>query len=203
MSFGYQAGRPGGIDASGKQLARTPRLPNWSHWVQGELFYMLLADLDAEVFGFSNGAPTVPSLFESARVDESLTRSIGGDTRSLEAVESAVRQTRPDIVMHMAAQPLVRESYRDPIDTYATNVLGIANVLEAARRVSGIDIVMVVTSDKCYYPYASDGPYVESDRLGGPDPYSASKACAELVVHSRRLSSTRAAPGCSREGPET
>jgi len=155
---------------------------------KGSWLSMLLADLGAEVVGFSNGVPTVPSLFELARVEESLTRSIRGDVRSLDAVESAVRQTRPNIVVHMAAQPLVRESYRDPIDTYATNVLGTAHVLEAIRRVDGIDVVMVVTSDKCYDPSTGDGPYVETDSLGGRDPYSASKACAELVVRSFRES---------------
>lgn len=155
---------------------------------KGSWLSILLADMGAEVVGFSNGVPTVPSLFELARVEESLARSIRGDVRSLDAVEAAVRQTRPNIVVHMAAQPLVRESYRDPIDTYATNVLGTAHVLEAVRGVEEIDVVMVVTSDKCYDPFERDGPYVETDRLGGPDPYSASKACAELVVHSFRES---------------
>lgn len=153
---------------------------------KGSWLVMLLRELGAEVFGFSGGIPTSPSLFEMARLGRETSSSTVGDVRDLDTVARAMAQARPHVVVHMAAQPLVRRSYHDPIDTYTTNVLGTANVLEAVRHVDGAEVVLVVTSDKVYERSNSRTPHVETDRLGGRDPYSSSKACAELVTRSFR-----------------
>jgi CDP-glucose 4,6-dehydratase len=114
--------------------------------------------------------------------------SIEGDIRDLAALQRAVAEFQPEIVFHMAAQPLVRRSYQAPIETYATNVLGTAHLLEAVRQTPGIKAVVDITSDKCYENREWVWGYRESDRLGGYDPYSSSKACAELVAASYRNS---------------
>lgn len=155
---------------------------------KGSWLVMLLRELGAEVFGFSNGVPTNPSLFQAARLDDVVTASTEGDVRNLDDLSRAMVGARPDIVIHMAAQALVRRSYRHPLETYATNVQGTAHLLECVRRVGGIEVVLVVTSDKVYAPSETRTPHVESDMLGGGDPYSSSKACAELVVRSFRES---------------
>jgi len=155
---------------------------------KGSWLVMLLRELGAEVFGFSNGVPTNPSLFRAARLDDVVTASTEGDVRNLDDLARAMVGARPDIVIHMAAQALVRRSYRHPLETYATNVQGTAHLLECVRRVGGIEVVVVVTSDKVYSPSGTRTPHVESDMLGGSDPYSSSKACAELVVRSFRES---------------
>src|SRR4029077_19954723 len=105
-----------------------------------------------------------------------------GDIRDYEQLELAIRGTRPEIVFHMAAQALVRHGYRRPVETYATNVLGTVHVLEAVRNTEGIKAAVMVTSDKCYENAETHQAFKESDRLGGRDPYSNSKACAELVT---------------------
>lgn len=108
------------------------------------------------------------------------------DIRNAHAVNAVVADQRPEIVFHLAAQPLVRRSYQEPLDTWATNVMGTVNVLEAARRTSGVKAVVIVTTDKCYENRESHSAYSENDRLGGHDPYSASKAGAELAAASYR-----------------
>ena len=115
-------------------------------------------------------------------------RSLLGDVRDLSGVKAAMAECKPEIVIHMAAQSLVRVSYADPILTYLTNVMGTANVLEAVRETPSVSAALVVTSDKCYENRNSPHGYRESDPLGGHDPYSSSKACAELVVGSFRSS---------------
>jgi CDP-glucose 4,6-dehydratase len=148
---------------------------------KGAWLTLWLRTLGAEVTGFSVDVPTRPSLFEMARVGEDVL-SVAGDVRSFEAVRVAVAQARPEVVFHLAAQSLVRRSLREPLATYATNVMGTANVLEAVREVGGVRAVVNVTSDKCYAEQDLARGYRESDPLGGSDPYSASKAGAEVVA---------------------
>jgi len=154
---------------------------------KGSWLSLWLQSLGAETAGFSLQPPTNPSLFELAQVAEGMT-SIEGDIRDLAALQRAVAEFQPEIVFHMAAQPLVRRSYQAPIETYATNVLGTAHLLESVRQTPGIKAVVDITSDKCYENREWVWGYRESDRLGGYDPYSSSKACAELVAASYRNS---------------
>jgi len=152
---------------------------------KGSWLSLWLGGLGAQVIGFSNGIPTKPSVYEDAGVGQALT-DVVGDVRDRAAVCALVARHPPEIVFHLAAQSLVRRSYTDPLETYETNVIGTANVLEASRRVARV--VVVVTSDKCYAPLSDHRPYKETDPLGGTDPYSSSKACAELVSLAYRSS---------------
>ncbi len=146
-----------------------------------------LQSLGAEVAGYSLEPPTSPSLFETASVASGM-RSITGDVCDLLHLKRAMAEFKPEIVFHMAAQSLVRMSYEDPILTYQTNVMGTANVLEAVRKTESVSAVLVITTDKCYENRNSSAGYREIDVLGGHDPYSNSKACAELVVSAYRSS---------------
>lgn len=141
--------------------------------------------MDVELVGYSLPPATGPSLFESAHVADGMT-SIEGDVRDLDRLRSVVDQFQPEIILHLAAQALVRPSYDDPINTFSTNVMGTANVLEAARQARGLRAMVMVTSDKAYENQEWVWAYRETDRLGGRDPYSNSKACAELVVQAYR-----------------
>jgi CDP-glucose 4,6-dehydratase len=149
-----------------------------------------LQALGARVSGLAPGPPTRPSLYELARVSEEMAREHAIDVRDAEGVRAALREERPEVVLHLAAQPMVRRSLRDPAMTYAVNVLGTVNVLEAVRLDGGdVRVVVVVTSDKCYEnPEDGAHRFVEDDPLGGSDPYSSSKACAELVTAAYRRS---------------
>ena len=150
-----------------------------------------LRHLGAKVAGFALDPPTSPSLFESSGLAREMggeKRDLRGDVRDAAALESAFLAHRPEIVFHLAAQSLVRESYRTPVETFATNVMGTVHCLEAARRAPGVRAVLVVTSDKCYRNTGSPRDYREEDALGGEDPYSASKACAEIATHAWRRS---------------
>jgi CDP-glucose 4,6-dehydratase len=139
------------------------------------------------VTGYSLDVPTTPSLYEAARLDDEIPFR-RGDVRELDAVTRELDEARPDVVFHLAAQPLVRRSYEEPVATFETNVLGTANVLEAARRCPTAKVVVVATSDKCYLHRGAERAYREDDPLGGDDPYSSSKACAELVTAAYRTS---------------
>jgi CDP-glucose 4,6-dehydratase len=143
--------------------------------------------LGADVTGFALEPPTRPSLFESARLRERCTDR-RGDVRDLDAVTAAVASAKPEVVLHLAAQPLVRASYQEPVATFATNVQGTVHVLEAVRKVGGVRAVVVVTSDKCYENRETGEAYREDDAMGGHDPYSASKGCAELATAAYRRS---------------
>jgi CDP-glucose 4,6-dehydratase len=154
---------------------------------KGSWMCLLLERLGAEVTGFSQDPPTRPSLFHLAQIADSIT-SVRGDVRDLGQLTAAVESARPDIVIHMAAQPLVRRSYREPVETFSTNVLGTVNVLEAVRQVGGVRAVVSVTTDKCYQNREMLWGYRENEPVGGHDPYSASKACAELVTEAYRKS---------------
>nr|AGS49923.1 CDP-glucose 4,6-dehydratase [uncultured bacterium esnapd22] len=152
---------------------------------KGSWLALWLSALDARVAGLALAPDTDPSHWAQLGLD------VDGaivDVRDAAAVRDAVRRTRPEIVFHLAAQPLVRRSYAEPAETWAVNVGGTANVLEACRSVGGVRAIVVVTSDKCYEPGGRPGGHRETDRLGGHDPYSASKAAAELLVASWRRS---------------
>lgn len=154
---------------------------------KGSWLALWLNEMGARVTGFALAPPTEPSLFERAGVS-ALIDHVEGDVRDLDAVARCVEVARPDIVFHLAAQSLVRQSYADPVETYATNVMGTVHVLEACRRVEGIAAILCVTSDKCYENREWVWPYRETDPMGGHDPYSSSKGAAELVVSAYRSS---------------
>lgn len=154
---------------------------------KGSWMCVLLDSLGAEVHGYSLDPPTDPSLYAIAGLD-SLADSRIGDIRDLESLESFYSDVDPDIVIHMAAQPIVRESYRDPRLTYETNVMGTVNILECLRLHPGARSFLNVTTDKVYDNIETDKHYVETDPLDGYDPYSNSKSCSELVTHSYRRS---------------
>lgn len=154
---------------------------------KGGWLALWLADAGAEVHGFALDAPTRPSLFGEARVEACLASHTIGDIRDADAVEQVMAMAAPDIVFHLAAQPLVRLSYAEPLATFATNVMGTAHVLDGAHRTRARAFVSV-TTDKCYENKEWLWPYRENEPLGGHDPYSASKACAELVTAAWRAS---------------
>ncbi len=154
---------------------------------KGSWLSIWLKQLGADVAGFALPPNTDPSLFNLVGLED-LIESRLGDVGDLESVRTAVASIRPELVIHMAAQPLVRKSYLDPVETYRTNVMGTVHVLEACRGVDGVRAILVVTSDKCYENQEWVWPYRESDRMGGHDPYSSSKGCAELVVSAWRRS---------------
>jgi CDP-glucose 4,6-dehydratase len=154
---------------------------------KGSWLSLWLESLGAHVKGYALDPPTVPALFTVARVAEGIESEIA-DIRDLATLSASMSACKPDIVIHMAAQPLVRLSYREPIETYATNVMGTANVLESTRRSGSVRCIVCVTSDKCYENQEYHRGYSEEDRMGGHDPYSSSKGCAELVISAYRRS---------------
>jgi CDP-glucose 4,6-dehydratase len=154
---------------------------------KGAWLTLLLERLGSQVTGFALAAPSEPSLFEGAGAARGI-NSIDGDIRDLAALTTAMVSVRPEVVLHLAAQSLVRPSYEDPVTTYSTNVLGSVHVLEAVRQAPGVRAVVMVTSDKCYDNREWTWGYREVDQLGGKDPYSNSKACAELVTAGYRSS---------------
>jgi CDP-glucose 4,6-dehydratase len=154
---------------------------------KGAWLTLWLQHLGADVYGYSLGPPTVPSLYVAADLENTAPGTVG-DVADIAGVARAMASVEPTIVFHLAAQALVRESYEHPVETLVTNVIGTAVVLEAVRGVGSIESVVVVTSDKCYENREWPWAYRESDPLGGHDPYSASKGCAELVTAAWRRS---------------
>jgi CDP-glucose 4,6-dehydratase len=154
---------------------------------KGSWLSLWLHQLGAEVTGFALPPPTEPSLFETARVGDVVDHVIG-DVRDLTALNDTIARCRPEVIFHLAAQPLVRLSYDEPVETYATNVMGTVHTLEAARRVGGVAAFVCITTDKCYENREWVWPYRENEPMGGYDPYSSSKGCAELVVSAYRRS---------------
>jgi CDP-glucose 4,6-dehydratase len=155
---------------------------------KGGWMTLLLASLGAKLSGFALAPESDRGVFNAARLaGDDLDHRIG-DIRDFARLKEAVSEARPDVVIHMAAQSLVRLSYREPVETYATNVMGTVHLLEAAREVPGIEAVLIVTSDKCYENVGRDWSFRENDPLGGHDPYSSSKGCAELVTSAYRRS---------------
>ncbi|MBU6957449.1 CDP-glucose 4,6-dehydratase [Pseudomonas sp. CVAP len=150
---------------------------------KGSWLTLWLQSLGAEVTGFALDPSTEPSLFELARVAEGINDQ-RGDLRDLAALLELIAEAQPEIVLHLAAQPLVREGYRDPLGTYSSNVMGTLNLLEAIRQVGGVRACVLVTTDKVYANQEWLWPYRENEALGGHDPYSSSKACCELLAQS-------------------
>lgn len=154
---------------------------------KGSWLCLWLHALGAEVTGYALEPPTDPSLFEIARIGELIT-SIHGDVRDLDGLQRAMAKAEPEIVIHMAAQPLVRDSYKEPVETYEINVMGTVNLLEAVRNTKGVKAVINVTTDKCYENKEWLWGYRENEPMGGYDPYSSSKACSEIVTAAYRQS---------------
>lgn len=154
---------------------------------KGSWLALWLQSLGAEVAGYALAPATQPSLFELAGVAKGM-RSTLGDVRDLEALRRAVTEFRPEIVLHLAAQSLVRQSYAQPVETYATNVMGTVHLLEAVRCCDSVRAAIVVTSDKCYENREWPWSYRENEPMGGRDPYSSSKGCAELATAAWRAS---------------
>jgi CDP-glucose 4,6-dehydratase len=154
---------------------------------KGSWLSLWLQSLGAELTGFALAPPTNPSLFEEAKVADGMT-SILGDVRDLNALQAALHKAQPEIVIHMAAQPLVRYSYQNPVETYAVNVMGTVHLLEAVRHTPSVRAVVNVTTDKCYENKEWHWGYREDEPMGGFDPYSNSKGCSELVTRAYRQS---------------
>lgn len=154
---------------------------------KGSWLSLWLQALGAKVIGYSLPPPTNPSLFEITKVSNGTT-SIIGDVRDLANLKAIISKQQPEIIIHMAAQSLVRDSYINPVETYSANVMGTVNVLESVRQSDSAKVVIIVTSDKCYENKEWIWAYRENEPLGGHDPYSSSKACAELVTSAYRSS---------------
>jgi CDP-glucose 4,6-dehydratase len=155
---------------------------------KGAWLALWLQKVGGQVHGLSSGVPTTPSLYDLARVGESMASESVVDVRDLSSLESAFRSAEPEVVIHMAAQSLVRPSFADPRETFETNVMGTVNVLEAVRRNPTARVVVNVTSDKCYENRGWEWAYREDEPMGGHDPYSSSKGAAELVSAAYRHS---------------
>lgn len=169
---------------------------------KGSWLSLWLEDMGAVVKGFSLEPNTEPSLFEVAKVSLGIESEIG-DIRDYEKLKSSVESFSPNIILHLAAQPLVRDSYEDPLGTYETNVMGTANLLQASRWLSDLKSIVIVTTDKCYENREWEWGYRENEAMGGYDPYSSSKGCAELVTSAFRRSffqSTDVAIASARAG---
>ncbi len=202
--------QPLGVDSDISAFARTGAVaePFWRDrrvlltghtGFKGGWLALWLQSLGSQLCGLSNGVPSEPSLYKLARVGEGMADEIVADVRDFTAVEKAIRRTDPEIVIHMAAQPLVRRSFVDPRETFETNLMGTVNVLEAVRGAPGVRVVVNVTSDKCYENRSWEWGYREEEPMGGHDPYSSSKGAAELATAAYRRSFF-GAPGSARVG---
>jgi CDP-glucose 4,6-dehydratase len=154
---------------------------------KGSWMSLWLLKAGAQLTGYSLGLPTTPSLFEELSIAKEM-NSIFADIRDAEKIKKAMKEAQPEIVIHMAAQPLVRYSYQEPVETYMTNVMGTVFLFEAARAAGSVKAVLNVTSDKCYENQEREAGYKEDEPMGGFDPYSNSKGCAELVTAAYRRS---------------
>lgn len=155
---------------------------------KGGWLSLWLQSLGAQVYGYALPPPTTPNFFTVANVSKGLIESTIADIRDAASLEKAMLSAQPDIVLHLAAQPLVRHSYVDPVETYSTNVMGTVNLFEAVRKTSSVRAVVNVTTDKCYENREWIWPYREDEAMGGYDPYSSSKGCSELVTAAYRRS---------------
>ena len=162
---------------------------------KGGWLSLWLQEMGAEVHGYALPPPTNPSFYEECKLHKNFASSTFADIRDLQIIKSAIKKVAPEIVFHLAAQPIVRESYEQPIKTLNTNVMGTANLLQALRQVQdSLKAVVIITSDKCYENTEQVWPYRETDPLGGFDPYSCSKACAEIVTASFKRSFLKDVP---------
>jgi CDP-glucose 4,6-dehydratase len=167
----------------GKQVLITGHTGFKGGWLS-----LWLQSMGVELHGLALDVPTTPNLFTVAQVVRGMASHTIGDIRDFATVQKAMQTTQPDIVIHMAAQPLVRLSYAEPVKTYATNVMGTVHVLESARHTASVKSIVVVTTDKCYENKEWTWGYREIDSIGGHDPYSNSKGCTELVTSAYRRS---------------
>ncbi len=154
---------------------------------KGAWLCKMLLNAGADVTGYALEPPTDPSLFELCKLDK-LMHSVIGDIRDLDTLKMVFKQVQPDIVIHLAAQPIVRDSYKNPVYTYETNVMGTVNICECVRLNPCVRSFLNVTTDKVYHNYEWEWGYRETDPLDGYDPYSNSKSCSELVTHSYKNS---------------
>nr|WP_231685453.1 CDP-glucose 4,6-dehydratase [Phosphitispora fastidiosa] len=154
---------------------------------KGSWLSLWLEQLGAILCGYALSPPTEPSLFQLAKVGDKMV-SLKGDVRDSNALYQAIQKQRPEIIFHLAAQALVRRSYQDPVDTFATNMMGTVHLLEAARQTDSVRVIVIITSDKCYENKEWFWGYRETDPMGGFDPYSCSKGCAELITSAYRNS---------------
>lgn len=154
---------------------------------KGAWLSLWLQDCGAILTGYALAPDTEPNLFDAASVSDGM-ESIIGDVRDLEKLVKAMNNSQPEVVIHMAAQPLVRLSYKSPVDTYSTNIMGTVNLLEAVRKTASVKAVVNVTTDKCYENKEWIWGYREDEPMGGQDPYSSSKGCSELVTMAYRKS---------------
>ncbi len=155
---------------------------------KGGWLALWLSEMGAKVYGYSFEAPTNPNFFNIVNLGNKIQNSVIGDIRNLTKLTNSMQIASPSVVFHMAAQPLVRQSYNDPIETFTTNLIGTINVFEAARKIDTIEAIVNITTDKCYENKEQNQPYQETDRLGGYDPYSSSKACSEIATSAYRNS---------------
>ena len=154
---------------------------------KGSWLALWLKKLGAQVVGLALAPPSEPNMFKCVHAEDGMV-SLHGDVRDLEKILRTVREHNPDIAFHMAAQALVRKAYDKPVETYTTNMLGTVNILEALRHSEGVRVAVMITSDKCYENNEWWWGYRETDSMGGADPYSNSKACAELIISAYRRS---------------
>lgn len=154
---------------------------------KGSWLSLWLNELGAQTSAYALAPPTTPSLYEVAQVENCVQSTIG-DIRDPAQLAETMRAANPEIIFHLAAQPLVNEGYRDPVGTYATNVMGTVNLLEIAKILPCLRAIVIITTDKCYANQETGQAYRESDPLGGHDPYSSSKACTEIISHAYRQS---------------
>ena len=202
MAFGESpvegVGVSGGTGESGRNFWRGKRVFLTGHTgFKGSWLSLWLSSMGAMVSGYALSPPTDPSLYALAGVD-SLVSSILADVRDAGMLARSLADARPEVVFHMAAQPLVRESYRIPVETYATNVMGTVHLFEAVRGCEAVRAVVNVTTDKCYENREWVWGYRENEPLGGYDPYSSSKACSELVTSAYRRSFLAGGEGPAR-----
>lgn len=148
---------------------------------KGGWLALWLRQMGVIVHGYALEPPTEPNLFTLAQVAEGITHEIG-DIRDLPVLQKAIQGFKPDIILHLAAQPILRLSYDQPVETYATNLMGTVHVLESARHTPTVRVTLIITTDKCYENHEQAQPYCEGDAMGGYDPYSSSKGCAELAT---------------------
>jgi len=154
---------------------------------KGSWLSLILHKLGVDIYGYALEPPTNPSLFVEAKIDELITSYIG-DIRDLNKLQTVLAKVQPEVIIHMAAQPLVRQSYITPVETYSTNVMGTVNLLEACRITASVKALVNVTTDKCYENKEWHWGYRENEPMGGYDPYSNSKGCSELITASFRNS---------------
>lgn len=188
MNFGKMAGRHGRYGSEsgfwrGKRVLLTGHTGFKGGWLS-----LWLQSMGAKVHGYALDPPTKINLFTVAEIGKSMASSVIADIRNANILEQAMKSAQPEIIFHLAAQPLVRYSYAQPAETYEVNVMGTVNLLEAVRRTPGVKAVVNITTDKCYENQEWVWSYRESDAMGGFDPYSSSKACAELVTAAYRRS---------------